>query len=134
VRSLQLKLAQLVEDESTQPDTEDSIRPGGLVRLEENDDLPRYLGPSSGIAMTRLVMEEARRYTDSRTIRELVPEVVSRRTPVQSPTAHHESRKKSYPMISAVAADRLPIRPLTDKLVQVFNERGWSPALGFLGI
>lgn len=123
VRSLQLELGRYIDEDGTQVDTEDSIRPGGLVRLEENDETPRYLGPSSGIAMTRLVMEEARRYTDSRSIRELVPEVSQRRTPIHSPESASE-RKPSYPMISAVPADRLPSRLVTDKLIEVFNQKG----------
>lgn len=125
VRALQLELGRYIDEDETQVDMEDSIRPGGLVRLEENDQTPRYLGPSSGIAMTRLVMEEARRYTDSRSIRELVPEISQRRTPVQSPDSQAE-RKRSYPMISAVPADRLPSRLVTDKLIEVFNQKGQS--------
>ena len=97
-------------------------------RLDENDETPRFLGPSSGIAMTRLVMEEAKKYTDTRTIRELVPEVRQRRTPVQSPEAATE-RKKSYPMISAVPAPTLPSRLVTDKLIEVFNQKGWRSPL-----
>jgi hypothetical protein len=123
VRALEATLAQYTEEETSPPRPEDAIRPGGLVRLDENDDTPRFLGPSSGIAMTRLVMEEAKKYTDSRSIRELVPEVSQRRTPAQSPEAYTE-RKKSYPMISAVPAPTLPSRLVTDKLVEVFNQRG----------
>jgi hypothetical protein len=122
VRALEAELSQLVEEEG---DTEDIVRPGGLVRLHEDDETPRFLGPSSGIAMTRIVMEEAKKYTDTRSIRELVPEVRQRRTPVQSPDTAME-RKKSYPMISAVPAPTLPSRLVTDKLVEVFNQKGRS--------
>ncbi|KAI9738924.1 MAG: hypothetical protein M1818_005238 [Claussenomyces sp. TS43310] len=122
VRALEAELSQITEDDEAGRNTEDSIRPGGLVRLNENDDTPRYLGPSSGIAMTRLVMEEAKRYTESRSIRELVPEVGKRRTPISYPAMWTE-RKKSYPMISAVPADKLPSRLVTDKLVEVFTQR-----------
>ena len=73
--------------------------------------------------MTRLVMEEAKKYTDSRSIRELIPEVRQRRIPAQSPEAA-TNRKKSYPMISAVAAQNLPSRLVTDKLLEVFNQKG----------
>jgi|SRR5450432_344896 hypothetical protein len=120
VRALETTLAQYMDEDSLPPKPEDAIRPGGLVRLDENDDTPRFLGPSSGIAMTRLVMEEAKKYTESRSIRELVPEVSQRRTPAQSPDAE---RKKSYPMISAVPAPTLPSRLVTDKLVEVFCQK-----------
>lgn len=122
VRALEAELGQYTEEEGFPQNTEDIVRPGGLIRLDEDDETPRFLGPSSGIAMTRLVMEEAKKYTDSRSIRELVPEVRQRRTPVQSPEA--ATRKKSYPMISAVPAPTLPSRLVTDKLVEVFNQKG----------
>ena len=124
VRALESTLAQYTEEDTSPPKPEDAIRPGGLVRLDENDDSPRFLGPSSGIAMTRLVMEEAKKYTDSRSIRELVPEVTQRRTPTQSPVTGASERKASYPMISAVPAPTLPSRLVTDKLVEVFNQKG----------
>jgi hypothetical protein len=82
--------------------------------------------------MTRLVMEEAKKYTDSRSIRELIPEVRQRRMPVVSPQ-ESTGRKNSYPMISAVPAPTLPSRLVTDKLVEVFSQKGWfseSPPLG----
>ena len=123
VRALEAEMRQYTEEERHPQNTEDIVRPGGLVRLDENDETPRFLGPSSGIAMTRLVMEEAKKYTDSRSIRELVPEVRNRRPVIPSPeSATH--RKKSYPMISAVAAPTLPTRLVTDKLVEVFNQKG----------
>ncbi|RFU35969.1 hypothetical protein B7463_g305, partial [Scytalidium lignicola] len=122
VQALEAELAQYTEEEGFPQNTEDIVRPGGLVRLDENDDTPRYLGPSSGIAMTRLVMEEAKKNTDSRSIRELIPEVRQRRRLAQAPPVVTE-RKKSYPMISAVAAQSLPSRLVTDKLVEVFNQR-----------
>jgi hypothetical protein len=122
---LEAELSQYTEEEGFPQNTEDIVRPGGLVRLNEDDETPRFLGPSSGIAMTRLVMEEAKKYTDSRSIRELVPEVRQRRTPVVSPE-ESTGRKKSYPMISAVPAPTLPSRLVTDKLVEVFNQKGWS--------
>jgi len=122
VRALENELSQYTEEEGFPKNTEDIVRPGGLVRLDEDDETPRFLGPSSGIAMTRLVMEEAKKYTDSRSIRELVPEVRYRRNPLPSPEAS-TGRKKSYPMISAVPALTLPSRLVTDKLLEVFNQK-----------
>ncbi|TVY46128.1 Transcriptional activator protein, partial [Lachnellula subtilissima] len=121
VRALEAEMGQYTEEGHPQ-NTEDIVRPGGLVRLDENDETPRFLGPSSGIAMTRLVMEEAKKYTDSRSIRELVPEVRNRRPAIPSPESA-TNRKKSYPMISAVAAPTLPTRLVTDKLVEIFHQK-----------
>ncbi len=123
MRALEKELSQYTEEEGIPQSTEDIVRPGGLVRLDEDDETPRFLGPSSGIAMTRLVMEEAKKYTDSRTIRELVPEVRDRRTPIHSVDSA-PNRKKPYPMISAVAATTLPSPLVRDKLVEIFNQKG----------
>ena len=56
MRALEAELSQYTEEEGFPQNTEDIVRPGGLVRLNEDDETPRFLGPSSGIAMTRLVM------------------------------------------------------------------------------
>lgn len=139
VRALDAELGQYIDegaDDYAQDHDEDFIRPGGLVRLNETDETPRYLGPSSGIAMTRIVMEKAKRYTDTGRISELIPEVRDRRNVAVSGStatgARSQSfsmpqanrRKKSYPMMSAVAASHLPSRAIADKLVDVFHQRG----------
>ncbi|KAI0406793.1 hypothetical protein F4802DRAFT_605937 [Xylaria palmicola] len=145
VRALDAELAQYIDEDEglSAKDHEDFIRPGGLVRLNETDETPRYLGPSSGIAMTRIVMEEAKRYTDTGRISELIPDLKGRRkTAGAGPLAPgnrsqsfsmplSNSRKKSYPMISAVAASGLPSRGIADKLIEVFHQRAqvFSPAL-----
>ncbi|KAI1753900.1 hypothetical protein F4782DRAFT_539212 [Xylaria castorea] len=144
VRALDAELAQYIDEEGDlhAKDPEDFI-PGGLVKLNETDETPRYLGPSSGIAMTRVVMEEAKRYTDTGRISELIPNVKGRRKTACIGTAATGNRsqsfsilagnprKKSYPMVSAVAASGLPSRPIADKLVEVFHQRAqvFSPAL-----
>ncbi|EPE10570.1 fungal specific transcription factor domain-containing protein [Ophiostoma piceae UAMH 11346] len=144
VRQLESELAQFT-DEDLPEDNEDMIRPGGFVRLSDTDETPRYLGPSSGIAMTRLLMEEAKRYTESQRISELIPELNARRmerlTRMQSIAGINgragssfsisSLRKKSYPMISAHPAQNLPSRPIVDKLVEVFISRAqvFTPTL-----
>ncbi|KAI0126064.1 fungal-specific transcription factor domain-containing protein [Xylariales sp. AK1849] len=144
VRALEAELGQYTDEDDFPRNNEELIRPGGLVRLNESDETPRYLGPSSGIAMTRMVMEEAKRYTDSQRISELIPEVRTRRqAPLPGGSAIGKrsqsfsmpppmsSRKKSYPMISAVAAQSLPSRAIADKLIEVFHQRAqvFSPTL-----
>ncbi|KAI1873063.1 uncharacterized protein JN550_003316 [Neoarthrinium moseri] len=137
VRALEAELGQYTEEEDFPKNNEDLIRPGGLVRLNESDETPRYLGPSSGIAMTRMVMEQAKRFTDSKRISDLVPSVRGRRQPTVdgiSPVAKRSisfslpppvsARKKSYPIISAVAAQGLPSRGIADRLLEVFHQRG----------
>lgn len=137
VRALEAELGQYTEEEDFPRNNEELLRPGGLVRLNESDETPRYLGPSSGIAMTRMVMEEAKRYTDSNRISELVPSVRNRRPAAPegvSPVATRSmsfsipppmsARKKSYPMISGVPAANLPSRGIVDRLLEVYQQRG----------
>lgn len=135
VRNLESELAQFTDDDEFPRNTEDMIRPGGLVKLDEHDETSRYLGPSSGIALTRLVMEDAKRFTETKKISEVIPSLGSRRVDrsnrMQSIVSYRGgsisgpgSRKKSYPMISAHAAQELPSRPMADKLLAVFIQRG----------
>jgi hypothetical protein len=137
VRQLEAELSHFTDEESDYPNNhDDMVRPGGMVRLDETDDTPRYLGPSSGIAMTRLLMEEAKRYTESRRIADLIPAVrarrIDRRDRMQSVTMGRSisgpaGRKKSYPAYSVLPSPALPRRPVVDGLVRVFNEKGGRP-------
>ncbi|POS84799.1 hypothetical protein EPUL_002556 [Erysiphe pulchra] len=120
IRILEKKLSQIKEYEISRPNTEDMVRPGGLVRLNSEDETARFLGPSSGIAMTRLVMEEAKKYTDSRTIRELVPDIRNRRNTLSKSS---DRQKKSYPRNSDLPAPTLFSLSVTEKLVEVFNQK-----------
>ncbi|PNY26346.1 Transcriptional activator protein acu-15 [Tolypocladium capitatum] len=125
VRALEAELGQYTDDESDYPRTnEDIVRPGGMIRLKASDETPRYLGPSSGIAMTRLLMEEAKRFTESHRISELIPEVRARsQARMQSiqMTSPIGGRKKSYPMVSQHPAESLPKRETVGKLVEVYR-------------
>jgi hypothetical protein len=140
VRQLEAEYARVLgDDDDYITNNEEIVTPGGMVRLNETDETPRYLGPSSGIAMTRLVMEEAKRYTESKRISELVPEVRARRTErmnrMQSVVSFRQSlagpssRKKSYPMVSDHPAESLPSRAIADRLIEVYIQRGTFPYL-----
>ncbi|KAL2758994.1 hypothetical protein ACRALDRAFT_1080586 [Sodiomyces alcalophilus JCM 7366] len=127
VRQLEAELAQYTDEDNDRPRTnEDVVRPGGLVRLPGSDEPPRYLGPSSGIAMTRLVMEQAKAFTDSNRISDLIPEVRARRqTRMQSIAMSNpvKRRKSHYPTTSAHPAKTLPARHVANKLVDIFCQR-----------
>jgi hypothetical protein len=102
-----------------------------MIRLGGNDETPRYLGPTSGIAMTRLLMAEAKRFTDSNKISDLIPEVRARsQARMQSiqMTGSGSSRKKSYPMVSECPAEGLPTRAVADKLVEIYFKKGMQVA------
>ncbi|KAJ4165638.1 hypothetical protein LMH87_007262 [Akanthomyces muscarius] len=129
VRALEAELDQYTDEAADYPkSSEDIVRPGGMIRLSNNDEIPRYLGPSSGIALTRLLMEEAKRFTDSKSIGELIPEVRARRQArmqsiQMSGTGTLTGHKKSYPMVSEVPAEGLPKRVVADKLIDAFYQK-----------
>jgi hypothetical protein len=122
VRTLEKQLADL-EKEDVDPDPEDMVRPGAAVRIQEHDET-KFLGPSSGIAITRLVMQLAKQFTDAKSITDIVSE--SRAQYIKD-TFNQEGQKptsKVYPLISHVAAEELPQRNLTNLLMELFCCKG----------
>jgi hypothetical protein len=118
---LEAELARLELEKDQAPDTEDMVRRGGMVHFDEEIE-PRFMGASSGIAMSRLVLEEAKLNIGSRNVRELFPAEAGRRQ--QSVDAEAEGGQvKAYPSMSSVSADRLPVRATTDGLVGVFCQK-----------
>ncbi|KOS16665.1 Positive regulator of purine utilization [Escovopsis weberi] len=110
VMALEAELRQYTDEEGDHPPTsEDLVRPGGMIRLRGDDETPRYLGPTSGIAMTRLIMAEAKRYTDTNKISELIPEVRAR-----------SQTRSSYPMMANHPLDDLPKRDVANGLVEIY--------------
>lgn len=95
------------------------VRGAGRIRFQENDD-PRYLGPSSGIAITRLVMEMAKQHTDSKTIKDVVPELTAQEIKSAFDQESSKPTSKIYPMISSIPQPSLPPRNLTYRLIDVF--------------
>ncbi|KAF2396556.1 hypothetical protein EJ06DRAFT_224202 [Trichodelitschia bisporula] len=115
VRDLEKQLAHLEKDD-LYPDPEDLVRNGARVAIHDNDE-SKFLGPSSGIAITRLVMQLAKQFTGSASITEVIPENTAQDVKDQ----FERDDKKEYPLISAIAAERLPQRDLTNSLVRLFN-------------
>jgi len=119
VRELEEELEK-VENEDAGEDPEAMVRGAAAVRVHDASD-SKYLGPSSGIAITRLVMQLAKQFTDAKSITEIVPDQRARQI---RELYHQEQAKptsKVYPLISDVAAVDLPHKPLTDLLVQLYK-------------
>ena len=123
VKKLEEELAKASDEPNESPDAEILMRGAGLVRMEENDE-SRFLGPSSGIAMTRLVMELAKQNAKVTSIKEIVPERQAQEIKDRFAEESSWPTSKVYPLISSVAAPDLPTRELTDVLVGVFNKKG----------
>ena len=123
IKTLESELAQIATEEPTAPDAEIIMRGAGLVRFKENDE-SRYLGPSSGIALTRLVMELAKQNTSSKCIKEIVPDMKAQQIKDFFARESSKPTSKVYPLISNVAAPDLPSRELTENLIKNFNHTG----------
>ncbi|KAI8942821.1 hypothetical protein NX059_000863 [Plenodomus lindquistii] len=118
VRDLEQQLADLERDDM-EPDPEDVVRGASAVRVQDSDE-SKFLGPSSGITITRLVMQLAKQFTESKSISEIVPH--SRQKSIKAQFALEDERptSKIYPLVSHVAATELPNRDLTNLLVELF--------------
>ncbi|KAL8661134.1 MAG: hypothetical protein Q9202_005849 [Teloschistes flavicans] len=122
IKALELQHDQMERNRMTTPDLEGMVRLGGLVTLKENAET-RYLGPSSGIAITRLVMEMAKRQTQSTSIQDIISHSKARRIRDHSTLESAKPTSKVYPLVSSVAAPELPSRHLTENLVDLFNRK-----------
>ncbi|KAK4977341.1 hypothetical protein LTR66_010774 [Elasticomyces elasticus] len=121
VRSLENELERLEKDDDHE-DPEAMVRGGAAVRIQDlAESESKYLGPSSGTQITRLVMQLAKQFTDSKTIRDIVPDAKARQVRELYAAERDKPTSKIYPLISDVAAEDLPNKGLTNKLVRLFN-------------
>ncbi|OKL59934.1 hypothetical protein UA08_04594 [Talaromyces atroroseus] len=104
-------------------DAELMVRSAGRIKFAPSDE-PRYLGPSSGIAITRLVMELAKQNTDSKSIKDVVPEMTAQEIRDMFAKESSKPTSKVYPMISSVPQDSLPPQELTYKLIDLYMVKG----------
>ncbi|KAJ4511284.1 hypothetical protein HRR78_008719 [Exophiala dermatitidis] len=119
VRRLNEELKVLDNEQDDEPDHEAMARAAGLVKFSENDDC-RFLGPSSGIAITRFVMEFAKQNSAKRTIQDVVPHHAAQEIKQKFDAESGKPTSKVYPLISSVAAPDLPNRELMDRLVEIY--------------
>jgi hypothetical protein len=122
VRDLEKQLAQLDKDDG-EPDPEDVMRGAAAVKVQDTDE-SKFLGPSSGITITRLVMQLAKQFTDSKSISEIVPDARARTIKAAFDQEDARPTSKVYPLVSDVAAEELPNRDLTNLLVELFYCKG----------
>lgn len=124
VRRLKAELEGLGNNEAGQdPDPASMVRSAGLIRFKETDE-SRFLGPSSGITITRFVMEMAKQNTDSKSIKEVVTDSTAREIRGAFTRESQKPTSKVYPLVSSVAEPNLPPQELTYKLVDMFMAKG----------
>lgn len=73
--------------------------------------------------MTRLVMDLAKRETQSSSIRDIISDTKARSIRDRFTLEQAKPTSKIYPLVSSVAAPDLPSRDLTEKLVDLFNRK-----------
>lgn len=124
LRKLQgeFKSLELEEGDEFEPDHESMARAPNLVKFSESDH-SRFLGPSSGIGVTRFVMDFARRYADRGTIREVVSDEAAQEIKQTNDFESEKPTSKVYPLVSSVAAPHLPGRELMEQLLQLYNHK-----------
>lgn len=121
VRRLQEQLKALQYERHQEPDHEAMAREAGLVQFSENEEC-RFLGPSSGIAITRFVMDFARRNASStgRSIKDVVSQQSAQEIKHKFVIESSKPTSMVYPLISSVAAPELPNSHLMERLVDIY--------------
>ena len=124
VQSLESDLSRLSHQTKSDAEVELLVRGAGFVKMKENDEEYKFLGSSSGISMTRLIMELAKEQYQTKSIKEIVPEKKAQEIRQRFANEASKPTSKVYPLISSVAAPNLPSSDLTERLIENFNIKG----------
>jgi Fungal specific transcription factor domain len=119
IKRVQAELIALEKEQTLPPNAEAMMRGAGMIKFHEKDEY-RFLGPSSGIAITRLVMELAKQNTVNKSIREIVPDTTAREIKQKFDDESSKPTSKIYPLISSVAAPDLPRHDLMCGLLDIY--------------
>ncbi|KAF2862750.1 hypothetical protein K470DRAFT_212385, partial [Piedraia hortae CBS 480.64] len=119
VRKLEEELQRADVDEG---EDEEAMMSAATVRLHEAKD-SKYLGPSSGIAITRLVMAAAKQFTGAASIRDIVPDQRAHQIREAFNQEHAKPLSKVNMLNSNVAAEQMPTRSLANFLVELYKLR-----------
>lgn len=120
IQDLERELS-VLEAEDRELDSEVAVRNPGLVRLRESEET-KFLGPSSGIAMSRVVMNLAKQFTDAKSIKEIITETEVKAAEKQFAEEEAKAVPETppIPMYSCAPAVDLPSKELTSNLVDLF--------------
>jgi len=124
VRELEAQIAQqeAMLGDVEQPDTGELVRGAGMVKFDDEKGEPRFVGTSSGITMTRLVIDFAKKHLEKDSMKEIKEHRNNFRQGQRiagTPGVHIPS-----PVALPGAAPQLPSREVTDRLVEIFLQRG----------
>ena len=115
----------LEDQEVSSPDAEHMARGAAAVKFTESDE-SRFLGPSSGIGITRFVVELAKANTLNNSIHEVIEDRAVQQIKEQTNIESAKPTSKVYPLISSVAAPSLPTLDLMEKLMDVYMAKSQS--------
>jgi hypothetical protein len=107
------------EESGDTADDPEAMMRAATVRMQDATE-PKYLGASSGITTTRLVMQLAKQFTDSKSIREIVPDARAQQIKELYSQEQAKPTSKVYPVTSNVAAPDLPNRNLAKVLSDLY--------------
>lgn len=105
-----------------QPGTGELVRGVGMVKFDDEKGEPRFVGTSSGITMTRLVIDFAKKHLEKDSVKEISEHRNTFRQGQRIagiPGVHIRS-----PVALPGAAPQLPSREVTDRLVEIFLQKG----------
>lgn len=107
-----------------QPDTGELVRGVGMVKFDDENEKgePRFVGTSSGITMTRLVIDFAKKHLEKESVKE-IKEHRNNFRQGQRISGSSETQRPS-PVALPGAAPKLPSREVTNRLVEIYCQRG----------
>jgi len=123
ILELEKALEELNHEEPTEADPEILVRDAAVVTFQDTDE-QKYLGPSSGTSMTRIVMQLAKRATNSKSIKDIISEDRIRQVENQFALEQDKPTSKIYPLLSSFANHELPVQDLTQRIVELYNVKG----------
>lgn len=130
---LQAKVRELEEEvarrealisEAESPDTAELVRGIGMVKFGDEPYEPRFVGTSSGITMTRLVLDFAKKHLETDSVKEMSEQHHSEFRHAQRIDSFEKSPSPQYPTRVAYANTKLPTREVTNRLVEIYCQKG----------
>ncbi|KAF8454189.1 fungal-specific transcription factor domain-containing protein [Terfezia claveryi] len=123
VRELEAQIAQqeIMLNDVEQSDSGELVRGVGMVKFDDEKGEPRFVGTSSGITMTRLVIDFAKKHLEKESVKEIKEHRNNFRQGQRiagTPGVHIPS-----PVALPGAALQLPSREVTDRLVEIFLQK-----------
>lgn len=123
ILELEKALEDLGREHGNEPDPESLVRDAAVVKFQDTNE-QKYLGPSSGTTMTRIVIQLAKRATNSASINNIVSEDRLRQVEDQFAAEQEKPTSKIYPLLSSFANHELPGKDLTQLILDLYNIKG----------